>query len=338
MKVSNRLLLPVILCFTLVFGIVFPMPTADGGPDKPDAVVSKPPEKGNIRMVSALAEDEYIKTAPAAESPDASLDTDTNTDADTVTDADTDTDPSAVTIRIDNEEIRLSSPPLLADSRIYVPLLEFCGIMGQATMIPDDAGVTVFINNMKITAISDNCYFTANGRYLYAPTLCKMVDDVMFVPIRPLAKAFGAVVFWDNDLRAVSVFTELKPFEHGDTYYNETDLYWMSRIISAEARGECFTGKIAVGNVVMNRMYSSVYPNTVRGVIFDNSCGVQFTPAYSGAINHTPNQECVIAAKLALDGADVVGDSMFFNVAHLSSWASRNRTYVTTIGNHSFYA
>ena len=97
-------------------------------------------------------------------------------------------------------------------------------------------------------------------------------------------------------------------------------------------------GKIAVGNVVMNRLNSPMYPNTVHGVIFDRRGGVQFTPAATGAINRTPDSSCVIAAKLALDAASVVGDSLFFNVRTLNSWASRNRPYVTTIGNHAFFS
>jgi N-acetylmuramoyl-L-alanine amidase len=48
--------------------------------------------------------------------------------------------------------------------------------------------------------------------------------------------------------------------ESGDTWYDEEDLYWLSRIISAEARGESLEGQIAVGNVVLNRMKSDRWP------------------------------------------------------------------------------
>ena len=230
------------------------------------------------------------------------------------------------------------SPAILSDCTTYVPLYEFCGTIGPALMTQNGDSSTVIIPGMQIAAVSDNCYITANGRYLYAPTLCRMIDDVMYVPIRPLAKALCASVIWDEDAKTVSVSKTLEQFEHGGIYYDETDLYWMSRIISAEARGECMTGKIAVGNVVMNRLRCPKYPNSVHGVIFDNSCGVQFSPAYSGSINNTPDQDCIIAAKLALDGASVVGESLFFNAARVHGWAARNRTFVTTIGNHNFYA
>ena len=94
-------------------------------------------------------------------------------------------------------------------------------------------------------------------------------------------------------------------------------------------------GKIAVGNVVMNRVASYKFPNTVEGVIFQKN---QFSPASSGSIHRDPNWESVVAAKLVLDGAVVLENALFFNRAGLNCYASRNRPYVATIGGHSFYA
>jgi len=356
-RVKRNFLVLAILCFALIAEFILPMPTADAGIVTPDATVSDPAdaeltdtpdntEQGDTTTAPALTREWYIRMALIPDEnifikiePDPAEIVSEEAEPEVEVEVEAPApDPNAVSIQIDDKTVTLSPSPLVNDSTTYVPLYDFCNIMGQAAISQDDESATVFLTGMKIVAIADNYYITANGRYLYTPTLCKKIDNVMFVPIRPLAKAFGAAVSWDHNLRTVSISTAAESFEHGDTFYNETDLYWMSRIISAEARGECMDGKIAVGNVVMNRVRSSVYPNTVRGVIFDNSCGVQFTPAYSGAINHTPNQECVIAAKLALEGVNVVGDSLFFNVARLRSWASRNRTFVTTIGNHSFYA
>ena len=62
---------------------------------------------------------------------------------------------------------------------------------------------------------------------------------------------------------------------HASAYYNSTDLYWLSRIISAEAKGEPLAGQIAVGNVVLNRTRSAAFPNTVKDVIFDKKYGAK---------------------------------------------------------------
>ena len=243
-----------------------------------------------------------------------------------------------VSVRINGMQMDMEPPPLLINSTTYVPLFGFCKTMGPAGAIADADSTTILTPDLLITASAGDCYITANRRYLYSHDVCKIIDGAMYVPLRPLAKAFGVMLSWSAASNTVYLFPAFGPIEPGGTYYDETDLYWMARIISAEARGECMSGKVAVGNVVMNRLQSPIYPDTVYGVIFDRRFSVQFTPAYSGAINCTPDTECIIAAKLALDGADVIGDSLYFNTVRTGSWAARNRPLVTTIGNHNFYA
>jgi N-acetylmuramoyl-L-alanine amidase len=299
--------MPVVLCCALAVGIVFPAmsPEAEAG-------------KSNS-IISALAEDGFITVAALAAN-------DSHSDA-------------PISILVDNKEVEFASPPLLIGSTTYVPLYDFSRLMGAAAMTQDEDSTTIFLPKLQIVAVADTCYITANGRYLYVPDLCKMVNNVMYVPVRTLSRVFGAKVKWNSDARSISVTPALKPISSGDSFYDETDVYWLSRIINAESRGEPMAGKIAVGNVVLNRVSVSSYPDTVHGVIFDRRSGIQFSPAYSGSIKRTPSEDCIIAAKLALDGADVVGDSLYFNASRLrSTWASRNRTYVATIGNHSFYA
>ena len=122
-------------------------------------------------------------------------------------------------------------------------------------------------------------------------------------------------------------------------YYDSTDLYWLSRIISAEAKGEPFAGQIAVGNVVLNRVRSSQFPSTVKGVIFDTKYGTQFSPVASGTIYNTPTRSSVAAAKAVLAGQRVVDDCLYFYAPALSdgTWIRKNRPFYTTIGCHRFY-
>ena len=122
--------------------------------------------------------------------------------------------------------------------------------------------------------------------------------------------------------------------------YSEDDLYWLSRIIYAEAGTEPFEGMIAVGSVVMNRVASDKYPNTVYGVIFDRKFGVQFTPAATGTVYRTPSKEAITAAKLCLCGYSISEDILFFLNERLSTstWTKDNCRFVMTIGNHDFYA
>lgn len=126
----------------------------------------------------------------------------------------------------------------------------------------------------------------------------------------------------------------------GTTTTAATDLYWLSRIIQAEAEAEPYAGKVAVGNVILNRVSSADFPNTIKGVIFQYSNGLpQFSPVADGTIYNTPSADSIRAAKDALAGARPVGSSMFFFNPDKSagSWIVANKTFVMRIGNHVFY-
>lgn len=125
------------------------------------------------------------------------------------------------------------------------------------------------------------------------------------------------------------------------TTYSQDDLYWLARIIEAEAGAEPYNGKVAVGNVILNRVKSSEFPNTIYAVIFEYYGSIpQFSPVADGTIYNTPSQESINAAKDALNGSRPVGNSTyFFNPAKAAgTWIVKNKTYVTRIGGHTFYA
>ncbi|MBQ7348196.1 MAG: cell wall hydrolase [Clostridia bacterium] len=161
----------------------------------------------------------------------------------------------------------------------------------------------------------------------------------MYVPIRPLARAFAEELTWNASARCVELTTVGNTRAVEKASYNSDDLYWLSRIISAEAKGEPLLGQIAVGNVVLNRVRSREYPNSIYGVIFDRRYGTQFSPVSFGTIYNTPTASAVIAAKICLEGYTLSDDVLFFMNPRLAtnSWISRNRPYAFTIGNHDFY-
>ena len=161
----------------------------------------------------------------------------------------------------------------------------------------------------------------------------------------------GAIYVWSNERGLYVAETDIG-VEYGSTAalstwgavppqadYDQEDLYWLSRIISAESRGEPLVGQIAVGNVVLNRTESDQFPDTVKEVVFDSQYAVQFTPVANGTIYQEPAASSVLAAKLCLEGAEVAGDSLYFFAPAVSagSWITQNRTYYAAIGSHHFY-
>lgn len=248
-----------------------------------------------------------------------------------------DTPPSVVTICIDGQPAELTTPSILINSTTYVSIRDFSMAMGADSVSWDNGTATVCAPGLNVTATVGNIYLVANERYLFVPNGCIMVGNTMMVPVRVMAKAFDASIEWDGQTHTVYLNKGSGAIIPGSIFYDKDDLYWLSRIINAEARGERLTGKIAVGAVIMNRVASPQFPDTVYKVIFDKQYGVQFTPAYSGAINNTPNEQCIIAAKIALDGGNTAGNSLYFTSTS-NCWAAKTRPFAITIGNHSFYA
>lgn len=126
----------------------------------------------------------------------------------------------------------------------------------------------------------------------------------------------------------------------GVTQRDRDNIYWLARIIHAEAQGEPYTGQVAVGNVVMNRVATPGFPNTIYNVIFEYTNGIpQFSPVADGSIYNTPSTSSMNAAQEAYWGKKPVGNALyFFNPKKAAgSWIVRTRQYLTTIGNHAFY-
>lgn len=190
---------------------------------------------------------------------------------------------------------------------------------------------------LNFRAEAGDCYVVANGRYLYVETLVQTIEGKVAVPVRTLAEVFNLDVGYDTVTRYILLEKQDGSDAYildGESYYDENILYWLSRIIYSESGNQSMEGQIAVGNVVMNRLNSPMFPNTIKGVLFQKN---QFSPAMSGSIYRTPRAMSVVAAKLVMDGAVVLEDALFFNRAGMNTFAARNRIYVATIGAHAFY-
>lgn len=241
---------------------------------------------------------------------------------------------------VDGEEY--TGRAVLYEDTTYVNLAEFAQRMIPAHMTWDEntASALVTGDGLSVTVQNGYEYLCANGRYLWCPAGVFAGEGYAYVPLRVAAKIFGADVSWNEDEFAAYVVSGNGVIASGDTFYGEGELYWLSRIIYSEAGIEPFTGQIAVGNVVLNRVRSAQFPNTIYEVIFDRAYGVQFTPTANGTIYCVPDEEAIIAAKLCLEGYTLSEGILYFLNPALSSnfWVPNNRDYVMTIAGHDFYS
>jgi N-acetylmuramoyl-L-alanine amidase len=224
----------------------------------------------------------------------------------------------------------------------FVPLRKFCNLFDGCTFSWDGKSNTATVktkNGMTLIIQEGALYIYANGHYFYTVEAVQNWGGSLYVPIRPLARAFNATLEWNNSLRAVELKSPAGKPLVAWANYNEDDLYWLARIISAEAQGEPLKGQIAVGNVVLNRVRHKSYPNTIYGVIFDRKHGTQFSPVSFGTIYNKPSESSIIAAKICLEGYSISNTALFFMNPRIatSNWISKNRPYAFTIGNHDFY-
>ena len=116
--------------------------------------------------------------------------------------------------------------------------------------------------------------------------------------------------------------------------YTSSDVYLMAKTIYAEGRGESYTGQVAIGAVIMNRIKSPDFPNTVSGVVYQKGA---FTAVADGQINLEPNETAYKAARDAINGWDpTYGCLYYYNPAVATSSWIFNRQTVTVIGKHVF--
>ena len=116
--------------------------------------------------------------------------------------------------------------------------------------------------------------------------------------------------------------------------YNESETYLLGRLVHGEARGEPYVGKVAVAAVVLNRVKSSSFPNTISGVIYQAGA---FDAVADGQINLTPDDDSLRAARDALNGWDPTGGCLYYyNPATATNGWIWSRTVQLSIGKHNF--
>jgi N-acetylmuramoyl-L-alanine amidase len=159
----------------------------------------------------------------------------------------------------------------------------------------------------------------------------QLIKGSTMIPLPLLAQIFnGAVTVDEGGAVRVTLGEQVLAAAN----YDPAQIDLFSRLIFSESGNQSMLGQIAVGNVVINRMNSPLFPSTLYDVIHQKN---QFSVVGDGNIYLTRDDEAVIAAKLCLEGAKVT-DALFFNVKGLKCWAFYARPFIATIGDHDFYA
>lgn len=245
-----------------------------------------------------------------------------------------------IDININGSFIKCVEKPILIDGTTYLPLRAFSDAIGgtiewdgeerAATMTKDGHSFTFYVEK-------DVCVVDGTEQD-YTSVIHR---DLTFVPIRAISDVLGYNVKWDEFYLTVKIEAPgvAVPEGNKDNSYQYEDVLYLGKIIQIECGYQPFDVKLAVAGTVINRVKSSQFPNTVKGVILDTRYGVQFPPAHTDKINITPSNESIIAAKCALGGVNLVGNALYFiDVKNApASWVHNNRPHYMTISSMSFY-
>lgn len=229
---------------------------------------------------------------------------------------------------INNKYTSLKGMPLLKDNRTFVPLRIISETLGATVNWNSDTH-TVFIDTPKSSNTSQNNSTSSNSSQ--SGTSSNNSSN------KPSSGSSSAGSSSSKPSQGTS--SSSKPDSNTTISVTEDAIFWLARIIEAEASGEPNKGKVAVGEVILNRVKSNEFPNTIWGVIFDNTYAIQFEPVANGTIYNTPSEASITAAKEALSGSNYVNGALYFLNPRTasSSWIAKNRKFCMTIANHDFY-
>jgi len=137
-----------------------------------------------------------------------------------------------------------------------------------------------------------------------------------------------------NTLAAMGIYSPSSGSSSSSGSSNSSNLNLLSRLVYGEARGEPYSGQVAVAAVVLNRVESASFPNTIAGVIYQAGA---FDVVSDGQINLTPNSTAIKAAQDAINGWDPsYGAIYYFNPNTATNKWIWSRPMTVTIGKHRF--
>ena len=186
-------------------------------------------------------------------------------------------------------------------------------------------------------------YLTLNGRFLYNPGRVLRCGHRAFFPLSVVGQMFSQQ--WEENPEKLAISTDgLQILQGGEQYYElqypGDDLYWLSHLIEAEAGNQPLNCRIGVGNVVLHRRASDLYPDTVFDVVFDYQNAPQFSVVGSPAMSLPISPRTWAAACLSIEGCEVAPGCLFFQnpLGITPNWMSTSRTYEMTLGDMDFYS
>lgn len=240
------------------------------------------------------------------------------------------------TLYINGSYVSTEAEPLTLNGMIYIPIKVFTDGVGidEVVFSQEDLSVSIINGDKTIKLFIDEKRIQINNIEYIISSKPILYNNRTMVSLDFISEIFNCEVSFDNLTRSIFLNNKdliIIPTDNEDGYTPE-DVLWLSRIVHVEAHSTTYECKLAVANVVLNRKNSNRFPNTIYDVIFQKG---QFPPAHKSSFaTLVPSEECILAAKNALNGENNISTCLFFNNRPFSSKTS---DLYKIIGGEYFY-
>lgn len=222
-------------------------------------------------------------------------------------------------IRVNDVRLKLDSEPYIQSERTMIPVRAVAEVLGATEVIwnSETKSATIMYKEKEIVLTIDSYKYMINEIEYDLEVAPIIKDGRMMIPMRVIAEELDCEVAWNDQLYTVEIqkadITVTEALIAVNQYSYE-DVLWLARIVHVEGYNIGYEANLAIANVVLNRVSSSSFPNSVYDVIFEDAYAVQFPPAHKEGFEALePSKKSWAAAKNALSGNNNIAECVYFN-------------------------
>lgn len=245
-----------------------------------------------------------------------------------------------VTLSLNQQTIEMDTPGYIESGRTYLPIRFMVQAMGAQSIewrAEEKLALITMADNSILQLAAEKSIASLDDETIEFSKPLPFHDGRLFVPIAELKDYLDFSISYNPQTIHVNIDKEeiVVAQDMIADPIDEEALLWLSRIVEVEAKGQPLENKIAVANVVLNRVESNDFPDTVYDVIFQVDVHTQFPPAHKdGFTDMEPSDESWQAAKVAMLGSNNIEDCLYFNNQPFSSIQER---FFTEMNGEYFY-